>query len=386
MTEKNTNMSPFADLSVVIITRNEAKNIACAIESVLRALGNRPKTEILLVDSASTDETVEIARRYPIYIVRLDPSWFRSVSAGRLIGMHYTRGELVLHMDGDMELDPEWVNRSVSYMLEHPETGAVGGYWRNIYMDDGQIVGEEDEYRSPQDRPVEARYVGGAALYRRCAIEAMGGFQPFIKGEEGVYLSMGIRYAGYKVVRLPYLMSRHYCIPRQSLAGSWRKLRLGFVLGYGQVLRSYWGTGLFWMYLKERGGFAMVYFTGVLISFISLLMTLFSKNLVFLGSWLLIVAMVILRFAIKKRSLRKALLSCLIQTWAAYGAARGFLMPPRSSAEYPTDAEIVQVRHHGGSFNGNESVPANPAQKPERVDSSRINIDRQVSESGSQAV
>jgi len=291
----------------------------------------------------------------------------------------------LLHMDGDMELDPEWVSRSVSYMLEHPEVGAVGGYWRNVYMEDGQIVGEEDEYRSPQDRPLEARYVGGAALYRRCAIEAMGGFQPFIQGEEGVYLSMGIRNAGYKVVLLPYLMSRHYCIPRQSFAGSLRKLRLGFVLGYGQVLRSYWGTGLFWMYLRERGAYTTIYFTGVLISFICLLITLISKNFVLLTSWLLMVAAVVLGFAIKKRSLRKALLSCLIQTWVAYGAARGFLMRPRSSAEYPTDAEIVQVRYHRGGFSGTESVLANSAQKPERVGSSHINLDRQISESGSQA-
>ncbi len=347
MTDKHTNMSPFADLSVVIIARNEAKNIARAIESVLRALERWPPTEILLVDSASTDETVEIARRYPINIVRLDPSWFRSVSAGRYIGMHYTCGELVLHMDGDMELDPEWVNRSVSYMLEHPEAGAVGGYWRNVYMEDGQIVGGADEFRSSQDRPVEVRYVGGAALYRRCAIEAMGGFQPFIRGEEGVYLSMGIRYAGYKVVLLPYLMSRHYCIPRQSLAGYLRKLRLGFLLGYGQVLRSYWGTGLFWMYLKERGAYTMVYFIGVLIFFISLWLTLFSKNMVFLGSWMLIVAGFILVFIIKKRSLRKTLVSILAQSGIAYSAVRGFLMAPRSPDEYPTDAEIVQVYHHG---------------------------------------
>jgi glycosyltransferase involved in cell wall biosynthesis len=385
MIAKNTNRSPYADLSVVIITRNEAKNIARAVESVLRALEQWPQTEILLVDSASTDATVEIARRYPINIVRLDPAWFRSVSAGRHIGMRYTRGELVLHMDGDMELDPDWVNRSVSYMLEHPEAGAVGGYWRNVYLEGGQIAGEEDEYRSPHDRPVEASYVGGAALYRRCAIEAMGGFQPFIKGEEGVYLSMGIRHAGYKVVLLPYLMSRHYCIPRQSFAGSLRKVRLGFVLGYGQVLRSYWGTGLFGMYLKERGVYTMVYFAGVLISFICLLLTLLSRNIVFLAGWLLMVAMVILGFAFKKRSLRQALLSCLIQTWVAYGVARGFLLPPRSSAEYPTAAEIVQVRYQRGGLSGDESAPAIPIQKPERVEDGPVTVDRQISASGSQA-
>lgn len=345
----DTCMETSTDLSVVIIARNEARNIARAIESVLRALEHWPHTEILLVDSASTDETVEVARRYPINIVRLPSTWFLSVPAGRLIGMHYTRGELVLHMDGDMELDPEWVDRSVYHILEHPEVGAVGGNWRNVYMKDGQIVGEEDEYRNPQDKVLEVRYVGGAALYRRCAIEAMGGCQPFIRGEEGVYLSMGIRYAGYKVVRLPYLMSRHYCTPPQSLAYSLRRIRLDMWLGYGQVTRYYLGTPLFWTYLKERGAF-VIYFIGVLISIMTLLLTLVTNKFVYFGSWTLIVTVFILVFAIKKRSLRKALLSLLSQTLVAYSAVRGFLIPPRSPAEYPTDAEVVQVHYHRGGF------------------------------------
>lgn len=348
-TQLDTHANDATDLSIVIITRNEAKNIARAIESVLRSVAGRPHTEILLVDSASTDETVEIARQYPINIIRLPAAWFLSVSAGRLIGMHYSRGELVLHMDGDMELDPQWVDRSVSYMTEHPEVGAVGGYWRNIYRKDGQIVGEEDQYRDPQGRVLEVRYVGGAALYRRAAIQKMGGFQPYLKGEEGVYVSMGIRYNGYKVVRLPCLMSFHYSIPPQSLAGNQRRLRLGFWQGYGQVLRSYWGTGLFWMYIKERGAF-IIYLISVLISLIGLLLTLFTKNMIYFGGWVLIVFGVILVFVIKKRSLRKTLLSLLLQSWVAYSAVRGFFKPLRSSAEYPTDAEIVQVYDHLGGL------------------------------------
>lgn len=356
-------MNTTPDLSIVIITRNEAKNIARAIESVLRATEQWPQTEILLVDSASTDETVQIARRYPINIVRLPSTWFLSVPAGRLIGMRYTRGELVLHMDGDMELEPEWVNRSVSYALEHPEVGAVGGYWRNVYVKDGIIVGEEDEFHDSQERVLEVKYVGGAALYRRSAIEKMGGFNPYIRGEEGVYLCLGIRNEGYKVVRLPYLMSWHYSVPPQSMAYSLRRLRLDMWLGFGQAPRYYWGTRLFWRYLKERGSF-LVYLVSVLITIITLLISILSRNIGLFGGWVLIVVGFLLVFTIKKRSISKTLVSLIAHTGIAYSAVRGFLMVPKSPSEYPTDAEIVQVWNHHGGMRINESPSTNPVKNP----------------------
>ena len=45
-------------LTVTVITHNEAANIAAALESV------RWADEIVVVDSESTDDTVDIARRY----------------------------------------------------------------------------------------------------------------------------------------------------------------------------------------------------------------------------------------------------------------------------------------------------------------------------------
>jgi glycosyltransferase involved in cell wall biosynthesis len=350
VTEVNAN----TDLSVVIIARNEAKNIARAIESVLLAVAHRKRTEILLVDSASTDETVEIAQRYPINIVRLAPSWFLSVAAGRHIGMVYTRGELVLHMDGDMELDPEWVDRSVTYALEHPEVAAIGGYWHNIYMKDDQIVGEEDQLREPEDRVLEVEYVGGASLYRRSFIQKIGGFQPFLKGEEDVILCIGLRHAGYKVVRLPFLMSRHYCIPPQSLAGGLRRIRLNMFIGYGQVPRYYLGTSLFWTYIHERGVF-IAPLTVIFLSLVTFLLTLVFGNISYFGSWVLIVSLIVMAFSIKKHSIRKALLRCLIQTCVAYSAVRGFMKKPQSPAEYPTNVEIVKGRYHREDLDALES-------------------------------
>ncbi len=337
-----------ASLSVIIITRNEAQNIARGIESVLLVVKDLPHVEILLVDSASTDDTVEIARRYPINIVRLPASWFLSVGAGRLIGMRHTHGELVLHMDGDMQLDEDWVRRSVDYLTEHPQVGAVGGFYRTVFMQDGQVVGEQDVHRDRHGRILEVRYVGGAALYRRSAIEAMGGFQPYIRGEEGVYMSMGIRHAGYKVVQLPVLMSRHFCVPPQSLSYSLRRLQLNMWLGFGQVPRYYLGTPMFWTYLKERGSFVL-YLLGMLITLVTAVFSILSGNLLIFAGWVLILALFVLVFIIKKRSFRKTLVSLIAHTGITISAVRGFFIPPRSASEYPSDVEIVQDYSMGGA-------------------------------------
>lgn len=338
------NISP--SLSIVIIARNEAENVARAIESVLREVEHWPQTEILLVDSASTDETVEIARQYPISIVCLDPSWFLSASAGRYIGMHYTRGDLILYLDGDMELVTGWMDQAVPFILAHPELAGVSGYLRDVHPHDGQINSEQDLWRDSDGHPAEVRDFGGAALYRRSALKQVGGFNPYLISEEEPELCMRLRYAGYNLIHLPFLMGRHYCIPQKSLAGQLRRARLNYFSGLGQVPRYHLGTRLFWIYLKERGSF-VVFLAAVLISMITLLLTTFLRDIVFFGTWLLIVSGVLSVFLIKKRSLRKTCLSLLLHALVAYNAVRGLLMTPRFPEEYPTDAEVVQVYYDG---------------------------------------
>lgn len=55
-----------SSLSVIIITKNEAGNIRDCLESVTWA------DEIIVVDSGSTDDTVEISRKYTPHVYELD--------------------------------------------------------------------------------------------------------------------------------------------------------------------------------------------------------------------------------------------------------------------------------------------------------------------------
>lgn len=340
-------MDTFPGLSIVIIAHNEERYIARAIESALQAVEHYPQAGIVLVDSASTDNTVEIARQYPIDVVRLRPSWFLSAAAGRYIGMHHTTGALIMHMDGDMELVEGWLDLAIPFLLERPELAGVAGYRRDVHVLDGEVIGEEDLYCDANGHAIEVKQFGGAALYRRSALQQVGGFNPYIISDEEPELCMRLRYAGYRLICIPHLMCKHYTPPMRSWPYFVQRSRARLWLGLGQVPRYHLRTGMFWIAMKERGT-SVVYLAGLLTSVLVVLATLHTGNPWVLGAWAILAVMCLAVYAIIKGDLRETVKSIVHQSFVAYGVVHGFLIKPRSPEEYPTDAEIVQIDRHPG--------------------------------------
>ncbi len=90
-------------LSVVIITFNEEANIGRTLESV-QPLVRDGKGEIIVVDSGSTDRTVEIARSYGA-IVFIEP--WKGYAAQKNSAIDKATGDWVLSLDADEEVSPE---------------------------------------------------------------------------------------------------------------------------------------------------------------------------------------------------------------------------------------------------------------------------------------
>jgi len=85
-------------LSAVIITLNEEANLPRCLESVKWA------DEIVVVDSESTDRTIDIAREYRAVIHR--PEW-RGFGPAKREGVDKAAGEWILSIDADEEVTPE---------------------------------------------------------------------------------------------------------------------------------------------------------------------------------------------------------------------------------------------------------------------------------------
>lgn len=110
---------PRPPLSVTIITLNEEANLARAIESV-RGFAQ----EILVVDSGSTDHTLEIARNLGARI--LSNPW-RGYGQQKNFAMKQAANDWVLNLDADEEVSPE-LAVEIQQVMERDHGKNVSGY------------------------------------------------------------------------------------------------------------------------------------------------------------------------------------------------------------------------------------------------------------------
>lgn len=100
-------------LSVVVITFNEEVNIGRTLASA-QALVSDGKGEIIVVDSGSTDRTVEIAKSYG---ARIFAEPWRGYPAQKNSAIEKAGGNWILSLDADEELDAE-LQRALADLLQ----------------------------------------------------------------------------------------------------------------------------------------------------------------------------------------------------------------------------------------------------------------------------
>ena len=105
-------------LSVVIITHNEEANLARTLESV-KPLVADGKGEIIVVDSGSTDRTVETAKSFGAKVFLEE---WKGYAAQKNSAIDKAAGDYVLSLDADEEVSPE-LGEEIQTTVRNPPTG-----------------------------------------------------------------------------------------------------------------------------------------------------------------------------------------------------------------------------------------------------------------------
>ncbi len=332
------------DLSVVLISHNQDWNIARLIQSVLQETSALPSVEIVLVDSASKDRTVEIAQQYPIKILRLHTNQPLSSHAGRFVGFKQTTGPAILFLDGDMELFEGWLQKALATLRTRSDVAVVDGPRIDVPLatkSHEEIAHIEPKpHYSNRNCSTETTKVGGAALYRRGTLDEVGPFNPWLCSEGEPELCLRIRHAGYKVIQLGHPVVYHYSEPPREWAtviGRWKR-RL--YVGTGQIIRYHLGGELFWTYIKWRA-YGVVPLLVLTAGVVAISVSVIIGQPIWALIWAVPIGVVIVGDLIRQRQPVKTASALLERVFQAEGTVRGFFMKPRDPSEYPGDFDVI---------------------------------------------
>jgi glycosyltransferase involved in cell wall biosynthesis len=135
-------------LSVVLITQNEERNLPRTLDSVM-PLVRDGKGEIIVVDSGSTDRTLEIAQSYGAKV--LVEAW-KGFAAQKNSAMDKASMDWVLQLDADEALEPELAAELEVALNAGPQ---MTGFWiprKNFFL--GRWIRHGGFYPDPKLRLV----------------------------------------------------------------------------------------------------------------------------------------------------------------------------------------------------------------------------------------
>lgn len=154
-------------VSVIIASYNYGRFLAEAIESALQQ--TYQPIEVIVVDDGSTDNTADVAARYPVRLIRQPNAGL--AAAGRA-GIRASCGEFVMRLDADDRLKPTYVEETVAVLRANASIDFVYTQVQYFGAQEGTYPIEDFD----PDTLAERNYVNASAMMRRSAYESAGGY------------------------------------------------------------------------------------------------------------------------------------------------------------------------------------------------------------------
>lgn len=227
------------DLSIVVVSHNTRDLLRHCLESVTAALaGGGLAWELIVVDHASTDGTLELLRAAFPDVQLIASAENRGFAAGLNRGLRVARGRALLLLNPDTEVAPGALRALLDRLAADPTTGAVGP---RLHYPDGTVQESRRRFPTPltpflestlvqrywrRNRVLDRYYVadrpatvsqavdwlyGACLLVRRAALEATGGFdESFFLYSEELEWFVRLRRAGWRAVYEPAALVVHH--------------------------------------------------------------------------------------------------------------------------------------------------------------------------------
>jgi GT2 family glycosyltransferase len=188
-------------VSVLIVTRNRQASLSNALHSSVSQ--DYPNIEIVVIDNASTDGTVEMVRRDFPRIQLITENRNLGCPSARNLGIMKCRGEFIYLLDDDGELEKDAISQAMRRAESDPCLGVV--------LSVRKEADETGIHILPGLYPVYiASFIGCCALLRVTALRQVGLFpDDFFRQAEEDDLAIRMLDAGWYIFLEPRSVMHH---------------------------------------------------------------------------------------------------------------------------------------------------------------------------------
>lgn len=188
-------------LSVVIPVHNGGGALKVCLEALLASI--RQPDEVIIVDDASTDDSVDLASQYGIVLSSQSESPVGPAKC-RNRGVTFAKGDVVVFLDGDVKVHPDTLALIERYFEGHSEIAALFG----SYDDQPPHRGLVTLYKNLQHHFVHqhsqqdaSTFWTGLGAIRRDVFLREGGFRESYSHPsiEDIELGVRLKAAGYQI-------------------------------------------------------------------------------------------------------------------------------------------------------------------------------------------
>jgi GT2 family glycosyltransferase len=212
-------------VSIIVCSYNGAKTLAECLESLGRI--DYPNYEVILVDDGSTDNTPEIAARFPD--IRYVHQTNHGLSHARNHGARISKGEIFAYTDSDCMADPDWLYYLLTTLLGGDYAG-VGGPNVSPPAQNWVQACVAAAPGGPSHvllTDTVAEHIPGCNMaWYRWAFENVGGFDPeYHKAGDDVDFCWRVQQAGHAIAFSPTAVVWHH---RRFTLRAFRKQQEGY--------------------------------------------------------------------------------------------------------------------------------------------------------------
>lgn len=214
-------------ISFIVVAYNAAQSLDALLGDLLAQTVDPRQLEALLVDSASTDDTAQIMRRFAErapFEVKLLENPKRWLACGINVALRAATGDAIIRLDAHARMPKDFLQKNLDALARGKDIvgGSVIGAapdnaWEAVTraLDTSRFCGGAAPFRNGG----EARYVDtlAYALYRREVYDRVGFYDERLRRTEDNDMHYRMRKAGYRFYFSPDIVSWHAA--RKTLRG-----------------------------------------------------------------------------------------------------------------------------------------------------------------------